>query len=109
MFEIFFLKFTETAIRIIPRAKRLYNEHYVLAYKSRFFVMTSKPVEGLKNTYIHHTNVENQEGKDQYVVENMHHFDSKIHIFEHTTRGAKYLAEHKEKFQPVLDELSKEQ
>lgn len=104
MIYIYYLKFTDLAIKTIPLSKRLYNEHYVLNFKNKFFVLTSKPVNGLKNTYIHTPNIENQ-FKPQYVVENAHTFDAKYHIFQFTARGAKYFAEHQEKFQSVIEAI----
>ena len=105
MFKIYYLRFTQYAIDNLPISKRLFNEHYVLNYERKFFVMTSKPVNGLKSVFIHQPNIEGQIYKKQYVIENAHTFDPKLHIFQYTARGAQYLMEHQEKFQPVLDAL----
>ena len=104
MIYIYYLKFTDLAMKTIPLSKRLFNEHYVLSFKNKFFVLTSKPVPGLKNTYIHIPNIENQ-FKPQYVAENAHTFDAKYQIFQFTAKGVAYLAEHQEKFQPVIEAL----
>ena len=102
MFKIYFFKFTQTAIDTLPKAHiKNINYHYVLSLKNKFFVLTSKPVNGLKSHYITTPNIANQL-KPQYVAEHAHYFDSKYHIFEYTAKGAAYLAEHQEKFQPVL-------
>lgn len=105
MFGIYFLKFTEAARTTLPLAKKLINQHYVLTHKNVFFVMTSKPVPGLKSTYIHTPNIEGQTSKGQYVIEHMHVYNPKIHILEYSAKGMSYLAEHQEKFQQVLEAL----
>lgn len=107
MFKIFFFKFTQTAIDSLPKTHiRNINNHYVLSMKEKFFVMTSKPVTGLKDHYISTPNIEN-EMKPQYVIENAYYFNPKYHIFEYTAKGAQYLMDHKDKFQSVLDSLQK--
>lgn len=105
MFKIYYLRFTQHAIDTLPFTKRLFNEHYVLTDEVRFFVMTSKPILNLKSTYIHTPNIQGQLYRKQYVIENLHIFNPKYHIFEFTAKGAAYLAEHQDKFAPILESI----
>lgn len=105
MFKIYFFRFTQSAIDTLPKTHiKNINNHYVLSLKDKFFVMTSKQVNGLKDYFINIPNIENQM-KPQYVIEHAHYFDAKYHIFEYTAKGAQYLIDHREKFQPALDAL----
>lgn len=104
MLKIYFFKFTQFAIDTLPKTHiRNINYHYVLSFKEKFFIMTSEPVKNLKNTYINTPNIEGQLNKKQYVIEHLHIYNPKYHIFEFTAKGAAYLAEHQEKFLPVLE------
>lgn len=105
MFKIYYLRFTQYAIDNLPFSKRLFNEHFVLNLNDKFFVMTSKPIQGLKSTFIHSPNIEGQIYKKQFVIEHLHIYNPNLHIFEFTAKGAAYLVEHQEKFAPVLESL----
>jgi hypothetical protein len=100
MFYIYYLKLTKIGYAM----KSHLHDHFVLSYKSKFFVLTSNPINGLKSTFIHTQNIRG-EMKPQYVIENPHIFNAKHHIFEYSAKGMLYLAEHQEKFQAVLEVL----
>ena len=96
-----YLKFT---VKVLT--KPTICNHYVLhtPSKTKFFVLTSKKIKGLKSHFISNKNID---GKfvDQYVIENAHVFDPSKHIIEYSAKGMQYLLEHQEKFQPVLEAL----
>lgn len=99
-FFIFYLKMTQAGMKIKPHL----NNHFVLTLKDKFFILSSQPVNGLKSTYIHTPNIKGFQ-RSQYVIEHLHTFDAKYHIFQNTLQGMNYLNEHREKFKPVLQAL----
>lgn len=100
MFFIYYLKLTNIGYALKPH---LHND-YVLSFKNTFYVLSSKPINGLKSTYIHTPNI-NGKNKPQFIIENPHIYNSKHHIFEYSVKGMQYLAEHRENFKPVLEAL----